>query len=114
MYRSVPVERRECGKHFTLLLISTLCYVNGLLKTSHKYVFLQIAANGRGAWRPYEELHKAEFLRKLKITKVQQSDRNLIEETKYLETALVMDYSIVSVTLEFSNFSFKNKCKKVM
>ena len=55
-----------------------------------------IAANDRGTWRPYKELHKAEFLRKLKITKVQQSDRNLIEETKYMETALVMDYSIVS------------------
>ena len=59
-------------------------------------------ANGRGGWRPYEELHKAEYLRKLKITKAQQSDRNLIEETKYLETALVMDYSIVSKSILFA------------
>ena len=78
-------ESVEFCSIFTLTVLCSLCI-----------------ANGRGAWRPYEELHKAEYLRKLKITKAQQSDRNLIEETKYLETALVMDYSIVSESFLFA------------
>ena len=55
-----------------------------------------ISANDRGIWQPFEKLHPAEFLRKLKIMKTQQADTNVIAETKHLETALVLDYSLVS------------------
>lgn len=52
--------------------------------------------NDHGKWLPFHELHKGEFLRKLKFLNAQRSRRDTPEEVtdKFLKLALVLDNSM--------------------
>ena len=55
------------------------------------------AANERGMWHPFHDLHRSEFLKTMKILKTQQVDRDILQERKHMELALVSDQSMVSL-----------------
>ncbi|KAI0211212.1 Disintegrin and metalloproteinase domain-containing protein 12 [Lamellibrachia satsuma] len=48
----------------------------------------------RGMWQSFQELHKGEYLRRLKIVKVSRADWDALADTKRLDLALVCDHAL--------------------
>ena len=59
-------------------------------------------------WHPFTELHRGEFLKTTKILKAQQTDRDILQERKFMELALVLDHTMVRF-IDGEKMEYKSK-----
>ncbi|KAJ8314071.1 hypothetical protein KUTeg_008632 [Tegillarca granosa] len=75
--------------------------VGGDEGTEHPHVIYKATAshtetcgNNKGQWIPFHELHKGEFIRRVKLMKAQQASQQIDKKDKEMKLALVLDNSM--------------------